>query len=51
VNQRKPATIDNYWVTLGTFDFKAAQPAAVEVDAATADGQVHLDAIQVLSTK
>jgi len=51
VNQRKPASIENYWVSLGTFNFKAAQSAAVEVDAATADGQVHLDAIQVLSTK
>jgi hypothetical protein len=51
VNQRQPATIDGYWVSLGTFDFKAATTAAVEVDATTADGQVHLDAIQVLPAK
>lgn len=48
VNQRKAGTIDGRWVSLGRFRFAAGQPAAVFVDAAGADGNVHLDAVQVL---
>ncbi|MDP3072077.1 MAG: FAD-dependent oxidoreductase [Opitutaceae bacterium] len=48
VNQKKPAPIDGYWVSLGTFRFTAGKPAAVECDATNADGNVHLDAVQVL---
>ncbi len=51
VNQKKPATIDKLWISLGTFRFKAGQPATVEVDAATANGNAHIDAIQVLPAK
>jgi len=51
VNQRQPAPLDGYWVSLGTFRFLAARPAAVEVDATAADGMVHLDAVQVLPAK
>ena len=51
VNQRNPAPIGGRWVSLGFFTFKAGQPAAVEVDATTANGNVHLDAVQVLPAK
>jgi hypothetical protein len=51
VNQRQPAPIGGRWVSLGFFNFKAGQPASVEVDATTADGNVHLDAVQVLPIK
>ncbi len=51
VNQRKPATIDGYWVSLGSYRFAAGKPATVEVDATKADGNVHLDAVQVLEVK
>ena len=51
VNQKKPAPIDNRWVSLGTFRFAAGKPGAVEVNAATADGNVHIDAVQVLPVK
>jgi hypothetical protein len=51
VNQKKPATIDGYWVSLGTYRFAAGKPAAVDVDATKADGNVHLDAVQLLPAK
>ncbi len=51
VNQKKPATIDGHWVSLGTYRFAAGQPASVDVDAANADGNVHLDAVQVVAVK
>jgi hypothetical protein len=51
VNQRQPAPIGGRWVSLGFFDFKAGQRAAVEVDATAADGDVHLDAVQILPAK
>jgi hypothetical protein len=51
VNQKKPATIEKVWISLGTFRFKAGQPATVEVDATTANGNAHIDAIQVLPAK
>ena len=51
MNQKKPATIEKVWISLGTFRFKAGQPAAVEVDATNADGNVHLDGVQLLPAK
>jgi hypothetical protein len=48
VNQKQPPTIANHWVSLGTYQFKANQPAAVEIDAANADGNVHIDAVNVV---
>ena len=51
VNQKKPATIEKVWISLGTFRFRAGQPAAVEVDATNADGNVHLDGVQLLPAK
>jgi hypothetical protein len=48
VNQKKPATVDRYWVSLGTFRFVAGKPGVVEVSAEKADGNVHIDAVQVL---
>jgi hypothetical protein len=47
VNQKRPAAIDGRWVSLGTYRFAAAQKAVVEVSA-EADGNVHIDAVQVL---
>ncbi|PHX84603.1 MAG: NADH-dependent oxidoreductase [Opitutia bacterium] len=51
VNQKKPATIDGYWVSLGTYRFTAGNPAAVVVDASDANGNAHIDAVQVLAVK
>jgi hypothetical protein len=51
VNQKKPATIEKVWLSLGTFRFKAGQPFAVEVDATSANGNAHIDAVQVLPAK
>jgi hypothetical protein len=48
VNQKQPAKIDGRWVSLGVFRFAAGKPGSVEVDAAGADGNVHLDAVQAL---
>jgi hypothetical protein len=48
VNQKKPATLDKQWVSLGAYRFAAGKPAAVEVSADKADGNVHIDAVQVL---
>ena len=45
------AMLDNRWVSLGTYRFVAARSAAVEVDATAADGNVHIDAVQVLPAK
>ncbi len=51
LNQKQPAKIDDRWVSLGTYRFAAGKPFAVIVDAASADGNVHLDAVQVLPAK
>lgn len=51
VNQKQPAKIDGRWVSLGVFRFTAGKPGAVVVDAAGADGNVHLDAVQVVPVK
>ncbi|MDO8541329.1 MAG: FAD-dependent oxidoreductase [Opitutaceae bacterium] len=48
VNQKQPATIDNQWVSLGVYRFAAGKPSAVEISAEKADGNVHIDAVQVL---
>ena len=48
VNQRRAGAVDGRWVPLGTFRFAAGQTYAVEVDAASADGNAHIDAVQVL---
>ncbi len=48
VNQKVPGPIDHRWVSLGTFRFAAGQTYAVVVDAATANGNAHIDAVQVL---
>jgi hypothetical protein len=48
LNQKMPATIDGYWVSLGTFRFAAGKPAFVDVDAARGDGNAHIDAVQIL---
>jgi hypothetical protein len=47
VNQKKPAPIAGQWVSLGNFRFLAGQTYAVEVDATKADGNAHIDAVQV----
>ncbi|MBI5691954.1 MAG: FAD-dependent oxidoreductase [Verrucomicrobia bacterium] len=48
VNQRVPGPIDDRWVSLGTWRFEAGQTYAVVVDAANANGNAHIDAVQVL---
>jgi len=48
VNQKRPATIDKQWVSLGVFRFAAGQPSAVEINAEQADGNVHIDAVNVV---
>jgi hypothetical protein len=48
VNQRRETDDVPHWVSLGVYRFVAGQPAAVEVDAANADGNVHIDAVQAL---
>ena len=51
VDQKKPATIENRWVSLGAHRFTAGRVSAVVVDAANANGNVHIDAVQVLPAK
>jgi hypothetical protein len=48
VNQKVPGPIDNRWVPLGTYRFAAGQTYTVTVDAANANGNAHIDAVQVL---
>ena len=48
VNQRVNPRIENRWITLGTYKFNAGQTYAVVVDAAGADGNAHIDAVQIL---
>jgi hypothetical protein len=48
VNQKKEAPIDKLWVPLGTFRFEAGKPALVEVGTESANGLVHIDAVQLL---
>ncbi|HEX8911941.1 MAG TPA: FAD-dependent oxidoreductase [Humisphaera sp.] len=51
VNQQKPGTAENGFVSLGTFRFDPAKPGAVTVTAAGAKGNVAIDAVQVLPAK
>jgi hypothetical protein len=51
VNQRKPAPIEARWVSLGVYRFAAGKAYGVDVDAANADGNVQIDAVQVLQVK
>jgi len=48
VNQQKPATIDRHWISLGQYRLQAGKPGAVEVNADKANGNVHIDAVQVI---
>jgi hypothetical protein len=48
INQKQPATIGKHWVSLGQYRFAAGQPAAVEINAEKADGNVHIDAVNVV---
>jgi hypothetical protein len=51
VNERKTPAIDRLWVSLGTFEFKGDQPAAVVVGNDGANGYVVIDAVQFLPAK
>lgn len=51
VNQTKPATGKHGAQTLGTFKFNAGEEAAVIFRTAGAQGNVHLDAVQVVPVK
>lgn len=48
VNQRVNPKIENRWIGLGTYKFNAGQTYSVVVDAAGADGNAHIDAVQIL---
>jgi hypothetical protein len=49
VNQKVAGPIEGRWVSLGTHRFTAGQTYAVSVDAAKANGNVHIDAVQVIA--
>ncbi|MES2691954.1 MAG: FAD-dependent oxidoreductase [Verrucomicrobiota bacterium] len=51
VNQKVVAPIDGRWISLGKWRFAAGKASAVEVDAEKANGNVHLDAVQVLAVE
>lgn len=51
VNQTQPATGKNGAETLGTFKFNAGEEAAVIFRTEGANGNVHLDAVQVVQVK
>jgi hypothetical protein len=51
VDQQKPGPIDGLFVSLGTFPFDAAAPAAVEIRCAGTKGYVMIDAVQFLPAK
>ncbi|MEY4689554.1 MAG: hypothetical protein RIR76_3577 [Verrucomicrobiota bacterium] len=51
VNQRVNPKVESRWVALGTYQFNAGQTYAVVVDAATADGNAHIDAVQILPAR
>jgi len=48
VNQKVTPPIDTRWIPLGTYRFTAGETHAVVVDAATANGNAHIDAVQLL---
>ena len=48
VNQRAEPPIDHLWFRLGAYRFEAGKRYSATVDAAKADGVVHLDAVQLL---
>ncbi|WP_009963342.1 FAD-dependent oxidoreductase [Verrucomicrobium spinosum] len=51
VDERKPGVHDKVFVSLGTFDFAANQPASVQVSNAWTRGFVSVDAVQWLPVK
>ncbi len=48
VNERVPAPLPQGFVSLGTFRFEPGKPAAVTFSTADADGNVHIDVVQLL---
>lgn len=48
VNQKKKPSIDNLFVSLGVFEFKAEQPAVITVSNEGTDGIVGADCVQLL---
>jgi hypothetical protein len=51
LDQRKRPPIDGLWLSLGTFEFAADTPAAVEFGTQDTDGHVILDAVQFVPAK
>ena len=51
INQRQPPPIDELFVSFGTFDFRADEPAVVIVSNLNADGYVIIDAVQWLRVR
>ncbi len=48
VNERVPAALPQGFVSLGVFSFEPGKPAAVTFSTKGADGNVHVDAVQLL---
>jgi hypothetical protein len=48
INQRVTAPLPNGFASLGVFRFEPGQPAAVIVGDGPADGNVHIDVVQLL---
>ena len=51
VNQRKAPPIDQLFVSLGTFTFKAEKPAIITISNKDTDGIVGADAVQLIKVK
>jgi hypothetical protein len=48
LNQKVAGPIDGRWISLGTHRFEAGKTYSVEVDASRANGNAHIDAVQLL---
>ena len=51
INQRQEPPLTNGFVSLGVFQFKTGQPGSVVIDNDGADGNVGIDAVQILPAK
>jgi hypothetical protein len=48
VNQRLAPPVEKYFISLGSFRFEPGKPAVVTIGGAPADGNIHVDAVQLL---
>ena len=49
INQRQKPPLDDLFVSLGTFSFSAEREASISISTADTDGNVHVDAVQLIS--